>query len=86
MVSAGSVRFLVRKLSYFAGFSVEVADPTQEIGINRQQLRRLDFYLEARGWPSEFIFDHEQEIATHGVWLPHPCPAGISRSTIGSQL
>jgi hypothetical protein len=27
-------------------------------------LLRLDFYLEARGWPSEFRFDHEQKIAT----------------------
>ena len=27
------------------------------------RLQRLDFYLEARDWPSEFIFDHERGIA-----------------------
>jgi hypothetical protein len=28
------------------------------------RLLGVDFYLEARGWPSEFILDHEQKIAT----------------------
>lgn len=28
------------------------------------RLLAVDFYLEARGWPAEFIFDHEQKIST----------------------
>jgi len=28
------------------------------------RLLGVDFYLEARGWPAEFLFDHEQKIAT----------------------
>jgi hypothetical protein len=28
------------------------------------RLLAVNFYLEARGWPAEFIFDHEQKVAT----------------------
>jgi hypothetical protein len=30
----------------------------------QSRLLGVDFYLEARGWPSEFILDHEQKIPT----------------------
>jgi hypothetical protein len=35
------------------------------------RLLAVDFYLEARGWPAEFVFDHEQKIA---LFTERGCP------------
>lgn len=37
----------------------------------RNRLLGVSFYLEARGWPAEFVFDHEQKIA---LFLDQGCP------------
>jgi hypothetical protein len=37
------------------------------------RLLAVNFYLEARGWPAEFILDHEQKMAT---FRDTGCPSG----------
>ena len=38
----------------------------------------MDLSREARGWLSEFKFDHEQKIHVSALWLSHPCPADLT--------
>jgi hypothetical protein len=40
----------------------------------RNRLLGMSFYLEVRGWPAEFVFDHEQKIA---LFLEHACPLPV---------
>jgi hypothetical protein len=40
----------------------------------RNRLLGVSFYLEARGWPAEFVFDHEQKIA---LFRDCACPLNL---------
>jgi hypothetical protein len=40
----------------------------------RNRLLGVSFYLEARSWPAEFVFDHEQKIA---LFVDHGCPVNL---------